>query len=316
MDNENRKLPPLKFLPDTLERPWGTLEYKLADLGAVDSMAAGGWLGGNTLGDIMQTYLERVGGETAFDWYGTQFPVLVKTLHVTGRTSLHVNPDDRTAAQRYDAFGKTALWYVTGTGPDARLFLGFRRDVTPEEFYRKCLDGSVEDLLNVIRPAVGESFLIQPGTVHAAQDVDLVEIAESSELWFRLHEWKESDREIHLEEAFDLIDFRSFLKEDPVPGKLARTPQFTVTELRLTDPVRIDAAPEDSFSLYVCVNGDARVQVKEGALVENIPLRKGEVILLPADIQEFLLVPVDRDTVLLEVILEQRVAEDEPVQEA
>jgi len=307
MDNENKKLPPLTFLPDLLERPWGTLEYRLADLGFIDSTAASGWLGGNTIGDIMQTYLERVAGETAFEWYGTQFPVLVKTLHVKGRTSLHVNPDDETAAQRYDAFGKTALWYVRAAGPQARIFLGFRRDVTPEEFYRKCLDGTVEDLLNAVRPRRGESFLITPGTVHAAQDVDLVEIAESSELGFRLHEWEESDREIHLEEAFDLIDFHAFTPVQPEPGKLARTPQFTVTELRLTDPVRIDAGPQEGFSLYVCLEGDARVQVKEeDGKVANVPLRKGEVLLVPADIREFLLVPVEGDTLLLETILEER----------
>ena len=94
MPTENQKLTPLKFLPDVQELPWGTVEYALADLGFADSLAVEGWLSGNTLSDIMQTYLERVSGETAFEWYGTQFPVLVKRLKVNGRTSLHVNPDD------------------------------------------------------------------------------------------------------------------------------------------------------------------------------------------------------------------------------
>ena len=127
MNDQNKSLTPMKFLPEVQEMPWGTVEYKLADLGFVDSMACEGWLKGNTLSDIMQTYLERVVGETAFEWYGTQFPVLVKRLTVKGRTSLHVNPDDETAEQRYDAFGKTALWYVENAGPGARLYLGFRK---------------------------------------------------------------------------------------------------------------------------------------------------------------------------------------------
>ena len=74
MNDQNKKLTPMKFLPDVQQMPWGTVEYKLADLGFVDSMACEGWLKGNTLSDIMQTYLERVVGETAFEWYGTQFP--------------------------------------------------------------------------------------------------------------------------------------------------------------------------------------------------------------------------------------------------
>ena len=159
----------MKFLPEEAGMPWGTVEYLLADLGFVDSVACEGWLKGNTLSDIMQTYLERVVGETAFDWYGTQFPVLVKKLTVKGRTSLHINPDDETAEQRYDAFGKTALWYVTEAGIDARLYLGFKRPVGADEFYRACADGSVEDLLHSVKPRVGESYLITPGLVHAAQ---------------------------------------------------------------------------------------------------------------------------------------------------
>ena len=215
---ENKKLSPLKFLPDTAEMPWGKVEYMLADLGFVDSVAIEGWLKGNSLSDIMQTYLERVVGETAFEWYGTQFPVLVKQLDVKGRTSLHINPDDETAEQRYDAFGKTALWYVTAAGPDARLFLGFKRPVGADEFYRACADGSVEDLLYSVKPRVGESYLITPGLVHAAADVTLLEVAESSELWFRLHDWGSEDREMHLEEAFDLLTFDQYHRT-PAPSK-------------------------------------------------------------------------------------------------
>ena len=189
MNDQNKKLTPMKFLPDVQQMPWGTVEYKLADLGFVDSMACEGWLKGNTLSDIMQTYLERVVGETAFEWYGTQFPVLVKRLEVKGRSSLHVNPDDETAEQRYDAFGKTALWYVEEAGPNARLYLGFKRPVTAEAFYKACLAGKVESLLHCVRPVPGETYLIRPGQVHAAKDVTLLEVAEASELWFRLHDW-------------------------------------------------------------------------------------------------------------------------------
>ena len=152
--------------------------------------------------------------EVPFEYYGTQFPVMVKWLDIQGRTSLHVNPDDEAAEQRYDAFGKTALWYVAEAGADAKLFLGFKREVTAEEFWRKCQDGTVEDLLNVVKPKVGEHYLVTPGMVHAAQDVRLLEVAESSELWFRLHAWDDPEAELHLEEAFDLIDFKPFDEQE------------------------------------------------------------------------------------------------------
>ena len=299
----------MRFQPEQVERKWGLVEYRIADLGYIDSVALDGWLGGNSISDIMQTYLERFTGEVPFENYGTQFPVMVKWLDIKGRTSLHVNPDDEAAEQRYDAFGKTALWYVAATGPDAKLYLGFKRDVTATEFYEKCLDGTVEELLNVIKPKVGEHYLVTPGMVHAAQDVRLLEVAESSELWFRLHAWGDTESELHLEEAFDLIDFKAYRMPRPSKGnpeavmeKLAVTPQFTVNEIRLRDTVRV-TDQGGSFRLYACVKGAGAVEV-EG--MDRLRFKEGDAVLVPAELKDFVLAPTERDTLVLEALLEPR----------
>ena len=299
----------MRFQPEQVERKWGLVEYRIADLGYIDSVALDGWLGGNSISDIMQTYLERFTGEVPFENYGTQFPVMVKWLDIKGRTSLHVNPDDEAAEQRYDAFGKTALWYVAATGPDAKLYLGFKRDVTATEFYEKCLDGTVEELLNVIKPKAGEHYLVTPGMVHAAQDVRLLEVAESSELWFRLHAWGDAESELHLEEAFDLIDFKAYRMPRPSKGnpeavmeKLAVTPQFTVNEIRLRDTVRV-TDQGGSFRLYACVKGAGAVEV-EG--MDRLRFKEGDAVLVPAELKDFILTPADRGTLVLEVLLEPR----------
>jgi len=303
MENESKKLTPIRFLADSMEMPWGTLEYKLADLGFVDSMAADGWLGGNTLSDIMQTYLERIVGETSFEWYGTQFPVMVKRLQVKGRSSLHVNPDDISAEQRYDAFGKTALWYVEAAGPDATLYLGFKKKVSAAEFYSACQDGSVERLLNQVKPKPGESYLVTPGMIHAAKDVTLLEIAESSELWFRLHDWGRTDREMHLEEAFDLIDLEAWRRPAPRQGTLlAATEQFTVNEIPLERALKSHRDPDDTFFVYVCVKGAAVIQDNG----QDYRLGTGDVLLIPAEVSDFNLLPAQQDTVLLEVRMDPR----------
>ena len=304
---ENKKLSPLKFLPDTQAMPWGEVQYLLADLGFVDSMAVEGWLKGNTLSDIMQTYLERVVGETAFEWYGTQFPVLVKRLKVKGRTSLHINPDDVTAEQRYDAFGKTALWYVEAAGPDARLFLGFKRPVGADEFFRACESDSVEELLHAVKPKAGESYLITPGEVHAAQDVTLLEVAECSELWFRLHDWGSRERELHLEEAFDLINFERYVQARPASKDiLASADQFTVGLIRLKEPLQSHTGLEETFLLYVGLAGEACIE----AAGEKFSLKAGEVILVPAELSEFVLAPVGGEARVLEVRMDPRSTAD------
>ena len=311
---EEKKLTPMRFRPEKVERKWGIAEYRIADLGYIDSVALDGWLSGNSISDIMQTYLERFTGEVPFEYYGTQFQVMVKWLDIKGRTSLHVNPDDESAEQRYDAFGKTALWYVAEAGADAKLFLGFKREVTAEEFYRKCLDGTVEELLNVVKPQVGEHYLVTTGMVHAAQDVRLLEIAESSELWFRLHAWDDADAEIHLEEAFDLIDFKPYRisssKGDPeaVTEKIAVTPQFSVSEIRLRNAIRVGAENNGSFLLYACVKGAGSLEV-EG--MNPLYFHTGDAVVVPAETHQFTLTPEAQGTLLLEVSLEPRHDQDE-----
>ena len=316
MENENKKLTPMRFLSDRKEMPWGMVEYKLADLGFIDSMASEGWLKGNNLSDIMQTYLERVVGETSFNWYGTQFPVLVKKLSVKGRTSLHVTADDEVAEQRYDAFGKTALWYVEAAGPDARLYLGFKEDITAADFYKACHENKVESLLHSVKPKAGESYLITPGMVHAAKDVTLVEIAEASELWFRLHDWGSEERELHLEEAFDLIDFQRYRVKRDTEGKgaIAITPQFTVNKIALTQPLKSTRDEDDTFLLYYCTRGVADIQADK----VNYKMKEGDLILVPAETNEFFLLPESQDAQLLEIRMDPRPENDivsEPVDE-
>ena len=50
---EEKKLTPMRFRPERVERKWGVSEYRIADLGYIDSVALDGWLSGNSISDIM-----------------------------------------------------------------------------------------------------------------------------------------------------------------------------------------------------------------------------------------------------------------------
>ena len=241
-----KKLYPLKFIPVASRRPWGGHDlveklgkrfvecdedgneveipsdeligesWELADMGIEDSVVAEGWLAGNTIGDIMETYLERVVGEDVYKYYGRQFPLLIKFLDINDRLSVQVHPDDEIAAERYDSLGKAEIWYVMDAKPGARIYCGFTREVSAQEFYDRCNNGTVEEVLNVIYPKKGDALYITPGTVHAADGGLLIaEIQESSDMTFRLYDWgREHDpataRTTHLEEAIDVIDYHAF----------------------------------------------------------------------------------------------------------
>lgn len=241
-----KKLYPFKFIPVASRRPWGgnalveelgktfvecddegneTVidpsekigeSWELADMGVEDSVVADGWLAGNTIGELMETYLERIVGEDVYNYYGRQFPLLIKFLDINDRLSVQVHPDDEVAAERYDSLGKAEIWYVMDAKPGARIYAGFNRDMTAQELYDRCHAGTVEDVLNVIYPKKGDVLFIAPGTVHAADGGLLIaEVQESSDMTFRLYDWgrefnPETARPLHLEEAIDIIDYRAF----------------------------------------------------------------------------------------------------------
>lgn len=241
-----KKLYPFKFIPVASRRPWGGHDlvdklgkefvecddegnetvigpdeligesWEVADMGIEDSIVTNGWLAGNTISEIMETYLERVVGDDVYNYYGRQFPLLIKFLDINDKLSVQVHPDDEIAAERYDALGKSELWYILDAKPEAKIYMGFKREVTAQEFYDRCNDGTVEELLNVIYPKKGDVLFITPGTVHAADGgILLAEIQESSDMTFRLYDWgREKNpataRPIHLEEAIDIIDYRPY----------------------------------------------------------------------------------------------------------
>ena len=319
MEDNNRKLYPLRFVDEGADVPWGHVSYQIADLGFKDSMIDNGWFGGNTLSELMGTYLERVVGDDVFEFYGLQFPVMVKVMDVTAWQPLQMNAADDIAAERYDSFGKTALWYVQEAAPGAELLLGFNRDIDPAEFYARCQDGTVKDVLNIVKPRKGEAFLIKPGTVFAAgPGLKIVEIAESSELVFNLHNWGvelPDSEELLLEEAFDLIDFKKYIPESVTGDKLAVCPEFVVTKLDLKDGLHIFSEQPGGFAVYYCASGEASVQIqvendRGSKSVESYSLKSGHSILVPSEVNDFFLIPAARGTVLLEAIVEKRLVKD------
>lgn len=382
-----KKLYPFKFIPVASRRPWGGSDlvaklgknfvevdedgnehvlgtdvligesWELADMGVEDSVVENGWLAGNTISELMETYLERIVGENVYNYYGRQFPLLIKFLDINDKLSVQVHPDDEVAAERYDSLGKAEIWYIMDAKPGAKMYCGFTRDITAQEFYDRCQNGTVEEVLNVITPKKGDVIYITPGTVHAADGGILVaEIQESSDMTFRLYDWGRefnpaTARKMHLEEAIDVIDYSAFdpgiYRKGPLwgeeasyvpcqPGRcschesdechchegeechchdesqegqmiqnLVECPQFSVSKIALTDPLHIYTEKFESFIIYICLEGAASIQVpstKENgeAYMETYEFKKGETILVPADMPDFFLVPRDPETLLLE----------------
>lgn len=292
-----RRLPLMKFTPTSYENDWGSDHYLLCDLGSPDTAVDGGWLGGNALGELMETYPERLAGELSYYYYGRQFPLAVRELTLRGEMPPTVCPDDATAAPRYDALGKAKVWFVLEASDDARLAIGLGRSVSAAEFYQA--PGAA---LQWIRPAVGKAYLIPPGTIHAARGrMRLVEVAEASPLDLRL-----DNPDVRAE----VLDFVCL---DPTPAPKGITevtrPEFSVSVLPLASPQEVTPAEEASFVVYVCVRGAVSLRVPDAA-GDHLRLRPGEVALVPAETARYILEPLLGGTVVLEATLGRKEAPD------
>ncbi len=391
MAEEEKKLYPLKFLPIAEVFSWGgrNLETRfdksfiisdlqgnekplpkhsaaaaaerhtaesleIADLGYRDSQVLEGWLAGNTIGELMDMYLDRIVGENVFEFFGRQFPLCIRFIDAGRRTPLMVHPDDGIAQQRYDHLGKTKFWYILEAGENSRISLGFKSDTSAADFYGACADSSADTLLNTFRPEKGKGYLIKPGTVHCADNVVMLEVAQSSPLDFCLCDWGcapdeiEFDPSLNLEEALDFIDLKAYrepqmtfhtpsVSRDITP--LGRCREFTVNRIDLRNVLHIHSGDSGSFIIYSCIAGEAEIRYRdtdasasrpacsstphsgsatpdasasrpacsigfEDALLSRCILRAGETVLVPAEVEDFFLVPRKSGTSLIETFIE------------
>lgn len=346
-----KKLYPFKFVPYASVRVWGgdslitkldkkffseeegrelttadkiAESWEIANMGSVEGVVENGFLKGNTMADLMETYMEKIVGEKTFKNYGTQFPLLIKYLDIRGELSFQVHPDDKVALERYDSLGKSEVWYIVDASEDATIYMGFAKDTNAQELWDKCHDQTVLEIVNKVHPKKGDVLKIVPGTVHAATgDILVAEVQESSDLTFRLYDWGRefnpaTARKMHLEEALDVIDYKKYdasanyltaAQVAALPGEggrvvLAEEPQYKLSKLTLTEPQKVDTAALDTFLVYMCLEGSLAIYTGEN-LQEKDPdstyvLRKGETTLIPADVTSFYLIPLEGECTVLE----------------
>ncbi|MBO4475498.1 MAG: hypothetical protein J5737_02075 [Bacteroidales bacterium] len=305
---DEKRLYPLSFCTLADEYGWGTDEFLLADLGYRDSLIREGWLAGNAISEIMDTYLDRVVGDNAFSYWGRQFPVQIKRIDVGGTMPLRVHPDTETAEQRYDFLGRRKVWYVLKASPDARLLVGWNHDTDASEVYSACADGSVKGMLKEFAPKAGQFIHIPAGTPHAAcGKVELLEVSESSPLDFCLSGLGEDvhpdefDESLNLVDALDFISYGEFTGNLENPsGTFADYPEFEVRHIDLHSPASVDGSP-DSFVIYVCVKGSAVLQLDVLGQKANYALNACKALLVPAECEGFALIPRERGTELLQI---------------
>ena len=207
------------------------------------------------------------------------FPVLIKFIDAKQNLSVQVHPSDEYALQRENSFGKTEMWYIVEAEEGAGLYLGFKQDVTKEEFEQSIANDTLCDLLNFYEVKAGECYFIPSGTIHAIGAGCLIcEIQQNSNLTYRVYDFGRKDkngnpRELHVEKALQVTGLKKYETKDMQGDLLGISKYFTVRKLCVNG--KTELCPHKSFQCLTCVNGSGTVDGQE--------MKVGDSFFVPAD---------------------------------
>ena len=127
--------------------------------------------------------------------------LLLKLLFTSEPLSVQVHPDDAFARSIGLPNGKTEAWYILSATSEARVAVGLKRHLTPQELRASIRDGSIASLTQW-RPVVkGDIIFVPAGTIHAiGAGIVLAEIQQHSDVTFRLFDYGRQ-RELHEDSA-------------------------------------------------------------------------------------------------------------------
>ncbi|NER09179.1 type I phosphomannose isomerase catalytic subunit [Muriicola jejuensis] len=299
---------PLKFHPILKERLWGGTKlaeklnkpitsditgesWELSGVKEDVSRVANGDLKGTSLNELIDQWGERLLGRSVMERFGSEFPILIKFIDAKQDLSIQLHPHDELARSRHNSFGKTEMWYIMDADEDANLIVGFNQPMTREKYVRSLEDRTLLDYMNYERVKPGDTFFINTGKIHAiGAGVLLAEIQQTSDITYRVYDFDRRDkegklRELHTDLALDAIDFEkkddfvvTYERKQDVVNPMVDCPYFKTQFLNLQKDLVRDTQSRDSFTIFMCVHGEAVIANENG----SASLKKGETVLLPA----------------------------------
>ena len=207
------------------------------------------------------------------------FPLLIKLIDAKEDLSIQVHPSDDYALEHEGSFGKSEMWHIISVESGSGLYVGLNKDYTRSEIEDALNNGSIIDCLNFFEVKPGDTFIINPGTIHAiGKGVRLIEIQQNSNLTYRLFDYHRVDkngnpRELHIKKALDVIDYHQYRQPElQVQGHLADNKYFTVRRIEIDNEWELKA-DDQAFLSFTFLEGEG--------MVNDIPFNKFDTFFLP-----------------------------------
>lgn len=266
--------------------------WEISGLQGNETSVAEGEYKGVSINRLLEMRGEELLGKRLYRRYGNEFPLLVKWLDAEKDLSIQVHPDNRMAAERHGCCGKTELWYVLESMPDAYIYSGLTSSISPQQLQEHIANNTLVDVLAKFYPRRGDLFYIPAGRIHSLGAGNLVlEIQQTSDITYRVYDYNRTDlngnkRMLHVEDAMAATDFRvheDYLHHvEPLDNRekvLKECPYFTATLISLTTTMRLPIARYDSFRILVATRGKGVVTDDAG---NSMPISQGYTLLVPA----------------------------------
>ena len=275
--------------------------WELSGVAGNESVVAEGPLKGKTIAQLVKEYKGELVGKHVYENTGDEFPLLIKFIDALSDLSIQVHPNDELAAKRHNGSkGKTEMRYVVAADEGAHLLAGLTEKITPEQYAAKVADGTITDVLARYDVHPGDVFFLPAGRIHAiCGGCFIAEIQQTSNITYRIYDYGRlgldgRPRAVHTELAKDAIDYTvypdyrtHYSPEQNEEQEVISCQYFTTSIYDLTLPYAKDLSDIDSFMVVMCLCGEGTLEV-DG---EEVPVRQGETVLIPATADDICFVP-------------------------
>ena len=284
--------------------------WEISGVPGSESVVADGPYKGMTLTTLVRQLKDKLVGRENYQRFGDTFPLLIKFIDARLDLSIQVHPNDATAQRQGLPCGKTEMWYIIDSTPDAMLYSGMQRQITPEEYTRLVDSDTICDALACHDVHPGDVFYLPGGRIHSiGAGCFLAEIQQTSDTTYRIYDFNRRDKDgnlrpLHTEKAAESIDYNVYdnyrtpyhhVLNESTP--LVECPYFTTSLYDLTEPMTLDYSELDSFVILIAVEG-------EGTLTDNesgsLSFQAGETLLIPAATD---IITIEGDVKFLEVFV-------------
>ena len=267
--------------------------WEISDRSDGMSIIENGYYKNQTLKSLINSKGKLILGSKA---KGNSFPLLIKIIDAKKKLSLQVHPNNK-SSKKYGGEAKTELWYILKS-KNASIYHGFNDKMSKSDFKDALKKNILDEKIKRLSVSKNDSILVEGGCIHAIGEGCLIlEIQQNSNTTYRIHDWnrdKSYNRELHIEEAINVINWNKKFKSKIKPRILSKNNEYLIEEIGYSSFFKVERLQlislinvrMDETSFHAIFVTDGKIRIKWNKTNELlIPI--GRSCLIPSSIQSY-----------------------------